>query len=336
MFIRILFLETDVVSLSFIDDDQPGPSTAHIRPSDSLVDSMIRSCSVGYLDMVDAQLVPSDVALLMLRKDAPKRLILVNRKHKTKRQSRRPLQEKNKSPKLKNCGKSKSLDSSDLFPNSTPEIKTVANFIEEVIPEVNKSSSSSPTDVDENSNTKKEVIIPTPNPPSTPKLGFFASRSPLMRRKKTDNESKQRRSPKHKNMNNTQTNGGTPLHTQALANLEKLITRLREDDKSTPPASPRLPRSSPSSPAPSKKGKRPQSASPIRKNLLSSPLLGRKLKKNKHQESSDDEVNASGDEVFNGTNYRDLETFQKAQLRQKVNRNRVLVFHFCIKLYSGT
>jgi hypothetical protein len=67
-------------------------------------------------------------------------------------------------------------------------------------------------------------------------------------------------------------------------------------------------------------GKRPQSASPIRKNLLSSPLLGRKNKKNRNQESSDDEVTASGDEVFNGTNYRDLETFQKAQLRQKVTR----------------
>lgn len=66
-------------------------------------------------------------------------------------------------------------------------------------------------------------------------------------------------------------------------------------------------------------GKRPQSASPVRKHLLSSPLLGRKNRKNKHQESSDDEVNnASGEEIFNSANYRDLETFQKAQLRQKV------------------
>lgn len=66
-------------------------------------------------------------------------------------------------------------------------------------------------------------------------------------------------------------------------------------------------------------GKRPQSASPIRKHLLSSPLLGRKNRKPKIPESSDDEVNGSGDEVYNVTNYRDLETFQKAQLRQKVN-----------------
>lgn len=70
-------------------------------------------------------------------------------------------------------------------------------------------------------------------------------------------------------------------------------------------------------------GKRPQSASPIRKHFLASPLLGRKNRKNKNQESSDDEVNASGDEICNGTNYRDLETFQKAQLRQKVSRKIV-------------
>ncbi|KAF5296755.1 hypothetical protein FQR65_LT10156, partial [Abscondita terminalis] len=122
----------------------------------------------------------------------------------------------------------------------------------------------------------------------------------------------------------TETNSAksTPIHTHALTTLENFITRLR-DDKATPPSSPRLPRSSPASPAPTKKGKRPQSASPIRKHLLSSPLLGRKNRKNKNQESSDDEVTASGDEVFNGTNYRDLETFQKAQLRQKLKRGKI-------------
>lgn len=324
--------KTNDKEMSYIDEDHqdalPGPSTL-IRPSTTLclADSMVRSCSVGYLDMVDAQLVPSEVALLMLRKDAPKRLVLVNRKHKTKRQSRQNFRQnaRNATPKLKNCGKSKSLDSSDLFPNTEPIAK--ANCIEEVIPEVNKSSSSSPENVDENSNKKPEAA----------KLGFFASRSPLMRRKKNDNETtKTRRAKKTVNQQVETPKNGMPLHTQALANLEKLITRLREDDKATPPPTPRLPRSSPASPAPSKKGrvllccmepvnwfclgKRPQSASPIRKNLLSSPLLGRKNKKNRNQESSDDEVTASGDEVFNGTNYRDLETFQKAQLRQKVTR----------------
>lgn len=76
----------------------------------------------------------------------------------------------------------------------------------------------------------------------------------------------------------------------------------------------RLPRSSPSSPAPSKKGKRPASASPIRRRLLSSPLLSRKPRKSRG-ESSDEEGLLQDD---SSTNYRDLETFQKAQLRQKV------------------
>ena len=86
-----------------------------------------------------------------------------------------------------------------------------------------------------------------------------------------------------------------------------------------------MPRSSPSSPAPSKKGKRQQSASPIR-HILNSPLLNRRNRKKQQAESSDDEnfgltANQQTEDSTNGnTNkqYRDLETFQKAQLRQKV------------------
>lgn len=77
----------------------------------------------------------------------------------------------------------------------------------------------------------------------------------------------------------------------------------------------RLPRSSPSSPAPSKKGKRPASASPIRRRLLSSPLLNRRMRKSRG-ESSDEEGLLQDDSST--ASYRDLETFQKAQLRQKV------------------
>ncbi|KAK9882860.1 hypothetical protein WA026_023555 [Henosepilachna vigintioctopunctata] len=330
--------------LKYIDEFQteaiPGPSNARVMTTSlPLPDSMVRSCSVGYLDMVDAQLVPSEVALLMLRKDAPRRLVLVNKKPKQKRQSRQIMRQfqdtsKNasaKPPNLKNCGKSKSLDSSDIFPVTEKSscIMAVQKQIKEIIPEVThvngrgveiKSSSSSSTD---NENNKKECS----------RLGFFGSRSPLMRRKKTDKDSAKvekklrGRCKKEQQLSGLNDNGSKqnlPLHTQALTNLEKLITRLKEDDgRCSAPASPRLPRSSPASPAPTKKGKRPQSASPIRKNLLSSPLLGRKNRKNKLQESSDDEVTASGDEVFNGTNYRDLETFQKAQLRQKLKRGKI-------------
>lgn len=100
-----------------------------------------------------------------------------------------------------------------------------------------------------------------------------------------------------------------------------------DESRFTPPSSPqaqRHPRSSPASPAPSKKGKRNQSASPIR-HILNSPLLNRRRKK-QPTESSDDENNQSngnggGSEESNGNakQYRDLETFQKAQLRQKVS-----------------
>lgn len=83
-------------------------------------DSIVRSCSVGYLDMVDAQLVPCDIALKMLRKEAPnKRLVLVSRKTKRRKKNKTQQeigQQTSKSPRLRNCGKSKSLDSSDIFP----------------------------------------------------------------------------------------------------------------------------------------------------------------------------------------------------------------------------
>lgn len=85
-------------------------------------DSIVRSCSVGYLDLVDAQLVPCDVALRMLRRDAPnKRLVLVSRKTKRRKKAKPQhdvTQPNSKPPRLRNCGKSKSLDSSDIFPSN--------------------------------------------------------------------------------------------------------------------------------------------------------------------------------------------------------------------------
>lgn len=85
-------------------------------------DSIVRSCSVGYLDLVDAQLVPCDVALRMLRRDAPnKRLVLVSRKTKRRKRAKPHhdvSQPSSKPPRLRNCGKSKSLDSSDIFPSN--------------------------------------------------------------------------------------------------------------------------------------------------------------------------------------------------------------------------
>lgn len=58
--------------------------------------------------------------------------------------------------------------------------------------------------------------------------------------------------------------------------------------------------------------------SPIRQ-LLNSPLLGRRNRKKQQAESSDEESYANNnDDSSSKYNYRDLETFQKAQLRQKV------------------
>ncbi|XP_062126840.1 tubby-related protein 4 isoform X2 [Drosophila sulfurigaster albostrigata] len=122
------------------------------------------------------------------------------------------------------------------------------------------------------------------------------------------------------------------LHTQALTTLENIISRLRDLDEGrlTPPSTPqRMPRSSPASPAASKKNKRQQSNSPIR-HILNSPLLNRRQRKKPSIiESSDDEgnqTNGSGEEMGsngNGKQYRDLETFQKAQLRQKLKRGKI-------------
>lgn len=114
-----------------------------------------------------------------------------------------------------------------------------------------------------------------------------------------------------------------------MTTLENIISRLRDldDEKpnSQPPGSPRHPRSSPSSPAPNKKNKRQQSSSPIRQ-ILNSPLLNRRKCKKPQLESSDED----GNEDDNGTSgakssYHDLETFQKAQLRQKVCEAKVFL-----------
>lgn len=127
-----------------------------------------------------------------------------------------------------------------------------------------------------------------------------------------------------------------------MTTIENIISRLRDldDERVTstspsaspsssqpqPPASPRHPRSSPASPAVNKKSKRNQNSSPIR-HILNSPLLNRRKCKKQALESSDEDGNED-DNVTGGASssgskstYHDLETFQKAQLRQKVRKN---------------
>lgn len=201
----------------------------------------------------------------MLQKDIPKRLVLVNKKSKTRRPNRlntKPLGHISRAsdftPKLRSCGKSKSLDSSDIFHhNNDICLNTMA---------VKKNLKNTPEkEIDikfENQNSIMAVIqentinITTTN--KTTRRDIFSS--PLMRRRKQDDE-------KHRGKNNNKKSGaiqkidhdtdrnGVSIHSQALANLEKLISKLKEDDsKSSRSETTRLPRSQPSSPAPSKKG----------------------------------------------------------------------------------
>lgn len=296
----------EVGQIKFIDEESGDQGTSIPKSVSNayLSDSMVRSCSVGYLDLVDAQLVPCNLALLALRKDAPKRLVLVNRKKQRRKKQSQDIKDNLKSPKLSNCGKSKSLDSSDLFP--TPDIQSLRLMM----PHKEETTTDS---------KKSPETTETPEIKSDP----VSSKTSSFRRKKSDSKESTSKSSRGRKTTTVPQNEekSTPLHTHALNTLENLLTRLRDldDSRSTPPSSPRLPRSSPASPAPTKKGKRPQSASPIRKHLLNSPLLGRRSRKSKLTESSDDEVAASGDEVYCGKNFKDLESFQKAQLRQKVS-----------------
>ncbi|XP_034945236.1 tubby-related protein 4 [Chelonus insularis] len=293
--------------LTFIDDelrdmDSIGqatsvhrtPTVVSIGPMCPVLDPMVRSCSVGYLDLVDAQLVPCDVALKMLRKEAPnKRLVLVSRKTKKRKKNKtqHDINQQCARPRLKTYGKSRSLDSSDIFP-STEQISLPPQLPEHV-----------------------EELVQTTEATESQEKSIVSERQ-------IDVEFQQNLGKDKVTQKNVSPTGETKSSNSLSSSLDGLAARLRdfEDSHSLPPPSPRpttrLPRSSPSSPAPSKKGKRPASASPIRRRLLSSPLLSRRARKSRG-ESSDDEAQAQDD---TSSSYRNLETFQKAQLRQKLKQ----------------
>jgi len=271
------------------------PTTVPIapRPPACLADSMVRSCSVGYLDLVDAQLVPSDVALLMLRKEAPKRLVLVNRKnkqrrHKTKGQQTQDMsssgtEDRNVSStsrplKLKHCGKSRSLDSSDIFPanSSANQIPSKNEKTPTEIPHEKNHQNQIPlVAVSSASSASQERVTILKPPPSTSTSLHKTSKTPTV--------------PSSVEGNRLDGNCGTELSEKlavreasssqclgadVLPTFDSLTVRMKcrellEESRSLPPptpcASPRLPHSSPASPAPSKKSsKRNQSSSPIR------------------------------------------------------------------------
>ncbi|EZA59344.1 Tubby-related protein [Ooceraea biroi] len=283
-------------------------------------DSIVRSCSVGYLDLVDAQLVPCDVALKMLRRDAPnKRLVLVSRKTKRRKRNKPQhdmSQPNSKPPRLRNCGKSKSLDSSDIFPSNEqitfpPQLP---EHVEEAMGVTNgENTEDNAAKANESIESSKEE-----------------AREVDEKRKESNghvvHEAHTKEKPSRLETIAPPIKDSSPSGSY-VSSLDSLTARLRDfdDNNSLPPPSPRpssrLPRSSPSSPAPSKKGKRPASASPIRRKLLSSPLLSRRMRKSRGESS--DEEGLLQDDSSSTASYRDLETFQKAQLRQKLKQRGV-------------
>lgn len=163
-------------------------TVASICPT--IPDVITRSCSVGYLDNVE--LTPGEVTLSQLRKEAPKRLVLVDRKiqlnrkyRKITNQNRRNIQQlKNKSFK-----KSISLDSCDALqdiPNIHKDLNNLFNQMPKLV-ESSEDTEHSSTELSNVAAMKNKTKL-TSTPKKSPKekfCSFFSSRSgtPILGRK---------------------------------------------------------------------------------------------------------------------------------------------------------
>ncbi|XP_063824523.1 tubby-related protein 4 [Ostrinia nubilalis] len=282
-----------------------------------LYDTMTRSCSVGYLDMVDP--LHAQVSLTALRGEPPRRLVLVT--NKRPRRPRRPRPPDNqRAPPLNRCGKSRSLDSGELSLSAEkrPPPPDAASP---------HSSRCESTGGEDNSGTSAEestrrsrrdypvctvcrLVAPYDRSTAPPYIcAACAALRPAPAAPApappADSDSD---------------------YSKYYSSLEQLALRLlasrsgRARESSSAPASPRPARARPAPPAaatPPPRRHRYSSASPIRQ-LLNSPLLNRRRNK-KPSESSDDEYSGACSELHS-KNYRDLESFQKAQLRNKLKR----------------
>ncbi|XP_046963632.1 tubby-related protein 4 [Vanessa cardui] len=309
-------------------------------------DTMTRSCSVGYLDLVDPQVLHAQVSLTALRGEHPRRLILVN--NKKQRRPRRYFKasdlkqiENLRTPSLRKCGKSKSLDSGELSitaEKGKKQTKAELNVKAEV--SANSSSRCNSTGED-NSGTSTEEGRGRRERQERPACSSCRLLAPGDRRESdapyvcavcSACASPAPRAPP------AALTDSDSDYSKYYSSLEQLALRLLASrsskragaagaagasrESSSAPASPRPARSTaspaPASPAPrTSRRQRYSSASPIRQ-LLNSPLLNRRRNK-KLSESSDDEYSNGYNEV-NSKNYRDLESFQKAQLRNKLKR----------------
>lgn len=157
----------------------------------SVPDIITRSCSVGYLD--NMELIPGEVTLSQLRKETPKRLVLVDRKIQSNRKYRKIPNQNRQSihqAKYKNFKKSISLDSCDVL-QDIPNLNKDLNNLFKQLPKLAESSENT-EDTEHSStelavtSTKKNKLTSTPKRSPKEKLcSFFSSRSgtPILGRK---------------------------------------------------------------------------------------------------------------------------------------------------------
>lgn len=191
--------------LQFIDEETPSkgsmpatgtvsrmkrtPTVISISPA-GIPDSITRSCSVGYLD--DVEMVPSDVALSMLRKETPyKRLVLVDKKRQRKKRLNENM---NKRQRLRPAIKSKSLDFGDII--DAPNIRQDLLNLFQQMPKVSESSENDDASSSDHNTTSPAAQSSSPSPiqqPSTSSKFNFKnnlkerfsgySRTPILNRK---------------------------------------------------------------------------------------------------------------------------------------------------------
>lgn len=164
------------------------PTTVSICPS--IPDIITRSCSVGYLD--NMELVPGEVTLSQLRKETPKRLVLVDRKIQSHRKYRRITTQQRQSvqqAKYKNFKKSISLDSCEV--QDIPNLNKDLNNLFKQMPKLTESSENtedtefSSTELTVASNKKNKLTSTPKRSPKEKICSFFSSRSgtPILGRK---------------------------------------------------------------------------------------------------------------------------------------------------------
>ncbi|CAK1545912.1 unnamed protein product [Leptosia nina] len=312
-----------------------------------MYDTMTRSCSVGYLDLVDPQVLHAQVSLSALRGEPQRRLVLVNNKRqkRPKKYFKNDMKtvEATRMP-LKKCGKSRSLDSSELSITADKGKKQLKSELNTKMDNVSVNSSSRCNSTGEdNSGTSTEESGRAVRRlrRDYPVCTVCRLVSPYDKRD-VDTETYvcvacSSRSAPPVPPPQPQLTDSDSDYSKYYSSLEQLALRLLASrggtrsassnivrESSSAPASPRPARSTASavpasagSPAPRQRKHRYSSASPIRQ-LLNSPLLNRRRNK-KLSESSDDEF-PNGYNEINSKNFRDLESFQKAQLRNKIKR----------------